>query len=259
MESDLILQARNLSKSFPGVKALDDVSLDVERGRVHAVTGENGAGKSTLMKILIGLHAPDSGEILFNGRSVRLRNPHEALRMGISMIHQELLPFRDLTVAENIWMGQEPTRWLPGWLDKPAMNRGARRLLERLGVRLPPVTQDARAQRGRDADGRDRQGAGLPRRSHHHGRTDFRALRAGGGGAVRLDPRLEAARRGRHLHLAQDGRDLPPGGHDHGAARRPPRGHHGDRRDGRRPADRPDGRAAARCHAAARPPRTEAK
>ena len=141
MESDLILQVRNLSKSFPGVKALDDVSLDVERGRVHAVTGENGAGKSTLMKVLIGVHAPASGQILFKGRSIRLRNPHDALRMGISMIHQELLPFRDLTVAENIWMGQEPTRWLPGWLDKPAMNRGARRLLERLGVRLSPVTK----------------------------------------------------------------------------------------------------------------------
>ena len=128
MPRNLLLQVRNLSKSFPGVRALDDVSLDIEAGMVHAVTGENGAGKSTLMRILTGLQTPDSGEILFQGRPIRLRNPHEARRMGIAMIHQELLPFRDLTVAENIWMGQEPTRWLPGWLDKPAMNREARRL-----------------------------------------------------------------------------------------------------------------------------------
>lgn len=141
MPRNLLLQVRNLSKSFPGVRALDDVSLDIEAGMVHAVTGENGAGKSTLMRILTGLQTPDSGEILFQGRPIRLRNPHEARRMGIAMIHQELLPFRDLTVAENIWMGQEPTRWLPGWLDKPAMNREARRLLERLGAALSPVTK----------------------------------------------------------------------------------------------------------------------
>jgi len=138
MGRDLVLQVRNLSKSFPGVIALKGVNLDVERGQVHAVTGENGAGKSTLMKILAGIHAPDAGEILFKGRPVRLGNPHEALRMGISMIHQEPLPFPDLTVAENISMGREPTRWFPGWLDKPAMSREAGELLERLGVSLPP-------------------------------------------------------------------------------------------------------------------------
>ena len=76
-----MLQARNLSKSFPGVTALKGVNLDVGKGQVHAVTGENGAGKSTLMKILAGIHAPDAGEILFKGQPVRFRNPHEALRM----------------------------------------------------------------------------------------------------------------------------------------------------------------------------------
>ena len=74
MERDLVLQVRNLSKAFPGVIALEGVNLDVERGQVHAVTGENGAGKSTLMNILAGLHAPDAGEILFKGRPVRLRS-----------------------------------------------------------------------------------------------------------------------------------------------------------------------------------------
>jgi len=133
-----VLEARELSKSFPGVQALEGVSLTVRSGLVHAVTGENGAGKSTLMNILSGLHPPDSGEIRFRGRAVQLRSPHEALRVGISMIHQELLPFLELTVAENIWMGRQPTRWFPGWVDKRAMNREAVRLLERLGVVLPP-------------------------------------------------------------------------------------------------------------------------
>ncbi len=136
---DQVLEARQLSKSFPGVQALKDVNLSVRRGLVHAVTGENGAGKSTLMNILSGLHQPDRGEIRLRGQPIRLRSPHEALRAGISMIHQELLPFPQLTVAENIWMGREPAGWLPGWVDKPAMNREAERLMERLGTRLSPT------------------------------------------------------------------------------------------------------------------------
>src|SRR5512146_666779 len=95
-----ILEARELSMSFPGVQALESVSFTVRSGLVHAVTGENGAGKSTLMNILSGLQRPDSGQILFRGRPVVLSNPHEALQVGISMIHQELLPFPELTVAE---------------------------------------------------------------------------------------------------------------------------------------------------------------
>ena len=138
MESGCVIQVRNLSKSFPGVKALENVRLDIRPGSVHALMGENGAGKSTLMKTLIGLYQPDDGEILFNGSRIRLRNPHEALRAGISMIHQELLPIPDLTVAENICLGQEPTRGFLGWLDRRAMNRRAEELLGRLGVALPP-------------------------------------------------------------------------------------------------------------------------
>ncbi len=136
-----ILRLRNVSKSFPGVKALDDVSLDVEKGKVHALAGENGAGKSTLVKVLMGMETPAAGVIVFKGSPVDIRTPHQALRMGISMIHQELLPFPDLTVAENVCMGLEPTRWFPGWLDKPAMNRRTRQLLERLGVSLSPTAR----------------------------------------------------------------------------------------------------------------------
>jgi inositol transport system ATP-binding protein len=139
--NDTLLQVRNLSKSFPGVNALQDVRLEVRRGQVHALMGENGAGKSTLMRILIGLHSADAGDVFFKGRRVQIRSPHAARQLGIAMIHQELLPFPELTVAENLCMGQEPTRWLPGWLDKPALQREATRLLERLGVALSPATR----------------------------------------------------------------------------------------------------------------------
>ncbi len=138
MEPGCVIQIRDVSKSFPGVKALENVCLDVRPGSVHALMGENGAGKSTLMKTLIGLYQPDDGHILLKGASVRFRNPHEALRAGISMIHQELLPIPDLTVAENICLGQEPTRGFPGWLDRRAMNRRAEELLGRLGVAIAP-------------------------------------------------------------------------------------------------------------------------
>ena len=138
---DSVLQVRNLSKCYPGVKALDDVSLDLERGRAHALVGENGAGKSTLMRILAGLEWPDAGEIRFQGRRLHLRSPHDALRAGISMIHQELMPFPDLTVAENLLIGQEPGSRFPGWINRRALHREAAGCLERLGVRVSPESR----------------------------------------------------------------------------------------------------------------------
>ena len=138
-----LLEIRDVSKAFSGVKALEEVRLVVEAGKVHALMGENGAGKSTLMKILGGLHKPDSGEIFFKNEPIRLRNPHEALRLGISMIHQELLPFRDLSVAANISMGRETCRGFPGWLDHRAMNREAAVLLARIGVSINPTRRMA--------------------------------------------------------------------------------------------------------------------
>lgn len=119
-----MLRVRNLCKSFPGVRALDNVSLDVARGSVHAIMGENGAGKSTLMRIVAGLETPDGGQIHCGGR--------------VAMIHQELTPFRELSVAENIFMGQEPTRGF-GWVDKRAMRHRASCLLQQLGVPLEPT------------------------------------------------------------------------------------------------------------------------
>jgi len=135
-----LLHACRVSKSFQGVRVLNDVSLELRAGEVHAVVGENGAGKSTLMKILAGLHRPDSGVILMNGEEIQLSSPHIAFQAGIAMIHQELMPFLDLSVAENIFMGQEPVaRW--GFVHRAAMHRETDRRLSSLGVRLNPATK----------------------------------------------------------------------------------------------------------------------
>lgn len=138
MDSAPLLAVRQLAKAFPGVQALADVCLEIEAGSIHALMGENGAGKSTLLRILAGLEQPDAGELRFEGQPLRLRHPADALRRGISMIHQELLPFPHLCVAENIFMGHEPRGRLPGFIDRHRMEDEARRLLGRLGAAFSP-------------------------------------------------------------------------------------------------------------------------
>jgi inositol transport system ATP-binding protein len=138
-ESPIVLEVRNLSKAFPGVQALDKVGLDVRAGEIHAVTGENGAGKSTLMRILAGLEKSDGGEILLKGRPCRLRSAQDAMAAGIAMIHQELMPFPNLSVAENIFMGRDPAVRALGWVNRRKQLDDAKRLLELLGVDLPPA------------------------------------------------------------------------------------------------------------------------
>jgi len=107
-EDDVLLQMTGITKTFPGVKALDKVSLTLHRGTVHALMGENGAGKSTLMKCLFGLYAPDSGEIFLEGRKVSFRNSREALDNGVAMVHQELNQALKRSVMDNIWLGRYP-------------------------------------------------------------------------------------------------------------------------------------------------------
>ena len=107
--SDVLLQLENLTKRFPGVTALDHVSMDVRRGEVHAVIGENGAGKSTLMRVLAGAEIPNEGRIIFEGREVRFRSPLDAQRAGVAIVYQELSVFPNLSVAENIFANRQPT------------------------------------------------------------------------------------------------------------------------------------------------------
>ncbi len=137
---DCLLEVRNVCKAFPGVVALDDVSLRLRRGTVHAVSGENGAGKSTLMKIIAGIYTPDDGELLLNGRTVHLGSPRQALQSGIAMIHQELnlMPF--MSVAENIWIGREPVKAL-GLISHRELRRKTRALLERLRIEIDPEVE----------------------------------------------------------------------------------------------------------------------
>ena len=107
MENEFLLSMEQISKQFPGVRALSNVELRARKGTVHALMGENGAGKSTLMKCLIGMYTPDSGTITFKGERLHITNTHYALSKGISMIHQELSPIPQMTVAENILVGAE--------------------------------------------------------------------------------------------------------------------------------------------------------
>jgi inositol transport system ATP-binding protein len=135
-----LLEVRNVSKAFPGVLALDDVSLRLRRGTVHALAGENGAGKSTLMKIIAGVCTPDAGELRLNGRSVRLLSPRQALQSGIAMIHQELNLMPSMTVAENIWIGREPLKCF-GVISHAELKRRTAALLERLRLDIDPETE----------------------------------------------------------------------------------------------------------------------
>ena len=114
-----MFEAHGISKSFPGVKALDGVDLTLRAGRLTALLGENGAGKSTLMKILAGVQPPDSGELIVNGHPVNFTNPRQALDHGIAMIYQELSLVPQLSIAENIFLGREPVGW-PPFLDYEA-------------------------------------------------------------------------------------------------------------------------------------------
>ena len=140
MEEEYVLSMRNISKQFPGVRALNNVELHARKGTVHAVMGENGAGKSTLMKCLIGMYIPDSGTITFKGEQLHITNTHYALSKGISMIHQELSPIPEMTVAENIYLGREPTTWY-GLVDMRKMNRMTAQLLERLHIKIKPTAK----------------------------------------------------------------------------------------------------------------------
>ncbi len=136
MSQEYILEMSDITKEFPGVRALKGVQLRVRPGSVHTLMGENGAGKSTLMKCLIGIHAPTSGKIVFEGREVHFRNTLEALNAGISMIHQELSPVPERCVSENLWLGRLPRHGL--MVDHKKMRADSVALFQKLGLDVDP-------------------------------------------------------------------------------------------------------------------------
>jgi inositol transport system ATP-binding protein len=137
IENDDIIEYQNLTKNFPGVCALNDVSFTIKRGEIHAIVGENGAGKSTLMKVTLGLYQPDSGQIVINGRPVHITGARQAMNLGVSMVPQEVNLVPELTVAENIMLGIEP-RHPMGVIKKRALVSSAEKTLESLHVYIDP-------------------------------------------------------------------------------------------------------------------------
>ena len=134
-----LLRMVDIEKSFPGVRALDGVSLTLYPGTVHALMGENGAGKSTLMKILFGVYSKDGGRIFFEGEEVEFKNPKTALERGVAMVHQELNQALKLSVMDNIWLGRFPrvSPYLPFTSDK-RMAELTRELFDELLIDVDP-------------------------------------------------------------------------------------------------------------------------
>ncbi len=135
---EILVQMQGIEKRFPGVHALNNAQFELRAGEVHALVGENGAGKSTLMKVLAGVYHKDGGRILYKGQEVDIPNPRAAQLLGISIIHQELNLMPHLTVAQNIFIGREPRRGLPFWLDEDQINRQAQELFEMMHLKLDP-------------------------------------------------------------------------------------------------------------------------
>ena len=201
-----IVAVKNISRDYPGVRALRDVSLDLRAGEVHALVGENGAGKSTLIRVLSGDARPDHGTIQIRGRNVKFASPSDARGHGIVAIFQELMIVPELSVAENVLLGNEPGP--AGFLySRQEAERRTAAVLRSLGGRTryrstmpcrPPVD-------GTEADRGDRARSRASGSGDHHGRADGGALGERGGGAA---PDHSAASRRRGIHSV---RFPPPG------------------------------------------------
>lgn len=132
--SEFIIEMRNITKEFPGIKANDNITLQLKRGEIHALLGENGAGKSTLMSVLFGLYQPDEGEILKNGEVVKINNPNDATALGIGMVHQHFKLVECFTVLDNIILGAEDTRF--GFIKKADAREKVSQLSEKYGLHV---------------------------------------------------------------------------------------------------------------------------
>ena len=136
MAEDFVIEMLHITKEFPGIKANDDITLQLRKGEVHALLGENGAGKSTLMSVLFGLYQPEQGKILKNGKEVAIRNPNDANALGIGMVHQHFKLVECFSVLDNIILGVEPNKL--GFLQKAEARRKVMALSEKYGLRVDP-------------------------------------------------------------------------------------------------------------------------
>ena len=141
MSEEILLRMQDIDKVFPGVKALDSVSLEVKSGTVHALMGENGAGKSTLMKCLFGVYKKDGGKVFLNGQEVNFKNSKEALLHGVAMVHQELNQALKRNVMDNMWLGRFPkvTRFLP-FTSEQKMYKATKEIFDKIGLNIDPKT-----------------------------------------------------------------------------------------------------------------------
>jgi len=162
MDTNYYLRFEGVSKTFPGVKALDDISLGVAEGSIHALLGENGAGKSTLLKILSGAHTPTSGKLMIGGRERNFHSAGEAIAAGVAVIYQELHLVPEMTVAENLFLGRLPQRL--GVVNREQLRQLAGEQLTRLGENIDPEAR--KTFHCTTADGRDRQGPGARRQNY---------------------------------------------------------------------------------------------
>ena len=132
--NDYIIEMLHITKEFPGIKANDDITLQLRRGEIHALLGENGAGKSTLMSVLFGLYQPEQGEIRKNGKPVKINDPNDATALGIGMVHQHFKLIDVFTVLDNIILGAEDTKF--GFLQKKEARHKVKELSEKYGLAI---------------------------------------------------------------------------------------------------------------------------
>jgi ABC-type uncharacterized transport system ATPase subunit len=135
-ESKIVLEAKGITKQFPGVLASDNVNFDLRKGEIHALLGENGAGKSTLMNLIYGLHLPDKGEIIVNGKPVEIKSPNDSIAAGIGMVHQHFMLIPVFTVAENVMLGDEETK--RGSLDRASVAAKINEISKQYGLDVDP-------------------------------------------------------------------------------------------------------------------------
>ena len=136
MAEDFVIEMLNITKEFPGIKANDNITLQLRKGEVHALLGENGAGKSTLMSVLFGLYQPEQGVIKKNGKEVKINNPNDANDLGIGMVHQHFKLVECFSVLDNIMLGVEPCK--AGFLQKEVARKKVVELSEKYGLRVDP-------------------------------------------------------------------------------------------------------------------------